>query len=58
VTGFTLSSASLAAKRLELLSELVPNLRRVAYMTPESPMSGPFRTHVQSAAEKLGIVPG
>ena len=43
VTGFTLSSASLAAKRLEMLSEIVPGLRRVAYMTPDSPMSGdPF----------------
>ena len=55
VTGFTLSSASLAAKRLEMLSEIVPGLRRVAYMTPDSPMSGAFRGQVQSAAGKLGI---
>jgi putative ABC transport system substrate-binding protein len=55
VTGFTLSSASLAAKRLEMLSEIVPGLRRVAYMTPDSPMSGAFREQVQSAADKLGI---
>ena len=55
VTGFTLSSASLAAKRLEMLSEIVPGLRRIAYVTPDSPMSGSFRGQVQSAAEKLGI---
>ena len=55
VTGFTLSSASLAAKRLEMLSEIVPGLRRVAYVTPDSPMSGHFREQVQSAADKLGI---
>ena len=55
VTGFTLSSASLAAKRLEMLSEIVPGLRRVAYMTPDSPMSGAFRGQVHAAAEKLGI---
>ena len=55
VTGFTLSSASLAAKRLEMLSEIVPGLKRVAYVTPDSPMSESFRGQVQSAAEKLGI---
>jgi putative ABC transport system substrate-binding protein len=55
VTGFTLSSASLAAKRLEMLSEIVPGLRKVAYVTPDSPMSGSFRGQVQSAGDKLGI---
>jgi putative tryptophan/tyrosine transport system substrate-binding protein len=55
VTGFTLSSASLAAKRLEMLSEIVPGLRRVVYMTPDSPMSGAFREQVKAAADKLGI---
>jgi putative tryptophan/tyrosine transport system substrate-binding protein len=54
VTGFTMSSSSLAAKRLELLSEMVPNLRKVAYVTPDSPMSGSFRAEVQRAADKLG----
>ena len=55
VTGFTMSSSSLAAKRLELLSKVVPNLRKVAYVTPDSPMSASFRAEVQRAADKLGI---
>ena len=32
VTGFTASSATLAAKRLELLRELMPGMRKMAHM--------------------------
>ena len=36
VTGFTISSLTLSAKRLELLYELIPDLRGVAYQTRRS----------------------
>ena len=56
VTGFTLSSPTLAAKRLELLHELVPGLNKVAYLTmPTSPMYVTFEQHVRNAADVLGI---
>jgi putative ABC transport system substrate-binding protein len=55
LTGFTMSTASLAAKRLEILSELVPDLRRVMYLSPDTPMSESFRSEVRPAADKLGI---
>jgi putative ABC transport system substrate-binding protein len=56
VTGFTNSSVSLAAKRLDLLRELVPGLRKVAYVwVPENPLMRLFSEQVKTAAETLGI---
>jgi putative ABC transport system substrate-binding protein len=56
VTGFTLSSPTLSAKRLELLHELIPGLRRVAYLTtPVGPMYNVFEQHVRNAANALGL---
>jgi putative ABC transport system substrate-binding protein len=56
VTGFTSSSATLAAKRLELLSELIPGLRRVAYLgAPTGSTYARFDQHVRTAADALGI---
>jgi putative ABC transport system substrate-binding protein len=56
VTGFTLSSPTLAAKRLELLHQLIPGLRKVAYLTmPASPMDATFEQQVRNAAEVLGV---
>lgn len=56
VVGFTGSSVSLAAKRLELLRDLVPGLREVAYIwVPGDPMSTPFEAQVKMAADMLGI---
>jgi putative ABC transport system substrate-binding protein len=56
VTGFTLSSPTLGAKRLELLHELVPDLRRAAYLTtPLGPMYSVFERHAREAADALGI---
>jgi putative tryptophan/tyrosine transport system substrate-binding protein len=56
VTGFTLSSPTLGAKRLELLHELVPDLRRVAYLTtPLGPMYNALEQHAREAADALGI---
>jgi putative ABC transport system substrate-binding protein len=57
VTGFTLSSPTLGAKRLELLHELVPDLRRVAYLTtPVGPMHNVFEQEVRNAANALSLV--
>jgi putative ABC transport system substrate-binding protein len=56
VTGFTSSSTSLAAKRLQLLSELVPGLRKVAYLgAPAGSIYTRFEADVRTAADALGI---
>lgn len=56
VTGFTISSLSLAAKRLELLHELVPAATRIAYLwAPQNPSAKFYKSSVQQAAEMLGI---
>jgi len=56
VTGFTISSLSLAAKRLEILHDIVPSLRKVAYLwVPENPLSVSFQERVRQAADVLGI---
>jgi putative ABC transport system substrate-binding protein len=56
VTGFTLSSLSLAAKRLELLHEMVPALSTVGYLwAPSNPLATLFESQVRNAANALGI---
>jgi ABC-type uncharacterized transport system substrate-binding protein len=56
VTGFTISSLSLAAKRLELLHAIVPSLRKAAYLSvPENPLTAEFAPRVQQSADVLGI---
>jgi putative ABC transport system substrate-binding protein len=56
VTGFTVSSLLLAAKRLELLHGIVPALRKVAYLwVPGNPVATLFEAHVRKAADMLGI---
>ena len=56
MTGFTLSSATLGAKRLELLHELIPDLRRVAYLTtPLGPIYKALEQYVREAANTLGL---
>lgn len=56
VTGFTASSPTLSAKRLELLRELIPDLRRVAYLSaaPGSAYSI-LERNVRAAAAEWGI---
>jgi putative ABC transport system substrate-binding protein len=56
VTGFTLSSPTLSAKRLELLHELIPGLSKVAYVSaPIGPMYNIFQQQVRSAASALAL---
>ena len=56
VTGFTASSVSLAAKRLELLRKLIPSLRKVAYLwDAENPGMTSSEEQVRAAADSLGI---
>jgi putative ABC transport system substrate-binding protein len=56
VTGFTMSSPTIAGKRLALLRELVPSLRKVGYVwVPASPLVTQFRKEVRTAAEQLDI---
>jgi putative ABC transport system substrate-binding protein len=56
VTGFTISSLSLAAKRLELLRDIVPSMHKAAYLwVPENPASVSFKSQAQRAADTLGI---
>jgi ABC-type uncharacterized transport system substrate-binding protein len=56
ITGFTNSSLSLAAKRLELLRDLVPDVRKVAYLwTPDNPIVAARSEQAQIAADTFGI---
>lgn len=56
ITGFTSSSPTLAAKRLELLRELIPGLHKVAYLdVPAGSLYAIFERYVSNAAAALGI---
>ena len=56
ITGFTISSLSLAAKRLQLLQSVVPSLHKAAYFwAPANPLAKAFEVQVRQAAKVLGI---
>jgi putative ABC transport system substrate-binding protein len=56
VTGLSIQSADVAGKRLELLREIVPNLRRLAMLTNiASPIGVLEMRQVQAAARTLGL---
>ncbi len=56
VTGLSMQSADLAAKRLELLREVLPGLRRLAIMVNVGyPAAVLEKGEVQAAARKLGL---
>ena len=57
VTGLTQLGAGLAAKRLELLKELVPSLSRVAFLwNPANPDQKSHFNEAQAGAQLLGVV--
>lgn len=56
VTGLSLQSAELAGKRLEILREIIPGLRRVVVLTnADSPNAALEIREIQSAAQTLGL---
>jgi len=56
MTGFTLLGDELTPKRLELLSELVPQVRRIALLVnPNNPEAGPLISDTQKAAQGKAV---
>ena len=56
VTGVTALGQALNIKRLELVKEALPGLKRVAVLiNPDSPYSEPFRETGEAAARALGL---
>ena len=55
VTGLSIQSADIASKRLDLLREALPNLRRLAVMATSSPIGVLEMGEVQAAARTLGL---
>jgi putative tryptophan/tyrosine transport system substrate-binding protein len=55
VTGFSPITHELAGKRLEILTEAVPGVRRVAALLDPIPAQVPHIREVQSAAQALGL---
>ncbi|MBR0801826.1 ABC transporter substrate-binding protein [Bradyrhizobium jicamae] len=56
MTGLTFMAAELNAKRLEILRDIIPDLRRVAIVAnPEHPGSQIERTYSEETARKLGL---
>jgi putative tryptophan/tyrosine transport system substrate-binding protein len=57
VTGFSLSSTELIAKRLQLLRDLVPRLRRLAVIVRGDPGLEQKLQDIRSTAARIGIEP-
>jgi putative ABC transport system substrate-binding protein len=58
ITGFASTEASLGGKWLELLSEIAPGLKRVAFMfNPDNPGALVYVPPLETAARSLKIVP-
>jgi putative ABC transport system substrate-binding protein len=58
ITGFATLEASLGGKWLELLSEIVPNLKRAAIMfNPDTAPASSYMSSFETAARSLKIVP-
>ena len=55
ITGSTTLSSNLAAKRLQLLKDILPYLSRVAYfLNPGNPSSRAYLQHLHIAASSIG----
>jgi putative ABC transport system substrate-binding protein len=56
ITGSTIFNPELCAKRLELLKEALPHIRRVAILlNPDNPVSGPNLRASEMTAASLGL---
>jgi putative tryptophan/tyrosine transport system substrate-binding protein len=55
VTGLSNQLTDAAGKRVELLRQIVPGLRRLAIMANVNPLSDLERAQAQEAAKKLGL---
>jgi putative tryptophan/tyrosine transport system substrate-binding protein len=56
ITGMTLMTTQLGGKRLQLLTELVPGLARVAvFWNPPNPTYGPVLKELEAAADTLEL---
>jgi putative ABC transport system substrate-binding protein len=56
ITGTTNMTTQLSAKRLQLLTEIVPGLARVAvFWNPPNPSHGPILRELEAAAQTLGL---
>ena len=56
ITGSMTLSPNLAAKRLQLLKDILPYLSRVAYLfNPENPSSRAYLEHLRTAASPLAL---
>jgi putative ABC transport system substrate-binding protein len=55
ITGVSLVSAEMSAKRVELLREAVPGLSRLAIFATRNPVASSLLTETQAAAASLGI---
>jgi putative ABC transport system substrate-binding protein len=57
VTGLTVISPELSGKRLELLREVIPRMKRLAVLrNPTNPVSVPELKETQVAAQSLGLL--
>jgi putative ABC transport system substrate-binding protein len=55
LTGVDWQHAEMAPKRLQLLKEAFPRIRRVAFLFPNSPVAQRFLTATQAAARTLNV---
>ena len=56
ITGVDGASAALGAKRVELLREIVPSMRRLAVLlNPVDPFNKPFLAQIQASAATLSV---
>ena len=58
LTGFSLGEGlEILAKRIELLLQAAPSVRRVAYMAPRIYLDGKYGAHFRDAAVAAGVAP-